>query len=192
MAIDINGSIISGGTSLTVTDSSNNKIYQQLSTGQILKPTDSSNNTRIPLFNVGWSSGGWTTVTGTVPFSYTAGSGYFNVGSCYNTSTYRFTAPWQGLYLFKEHMYVYGANSTYTWYLHPQFSVNGSFTTRRPGGTPYRIRLYGMRADYGHDTDCSEIIYLSPGDYVEVSLATSGTIQGYAQYCSWSGVYLGA
>lgn len=192
MAINVNGSIISGGSSLTVTDPSNNKIYQQLSTGQILKPTDSLNNTRIPLFNVGWSSGGWTTVSGTVPFSYTAGSGYFNVGNCYSTSTYRFTAPLEGLYLFKQHIYIYGPSSNYSWYAHPQFFVNGSYTTRRPGGTPYRIRLYGMRADYGNDTDCSEIMYLLPGDYVESYLATSGTIQGYAQYSSWSGVYLGA
>lgn len=182
---------ISGGSSIAITDSNNNNIFNQLSTGQITMPTASSGAARIPLFSVGWNAG-WTDVGGIIPFSYTGANGYINVGNCFNTTTYAFTAPWSGLYLFKENIYIYGPNATQTWYTHPLFLVNGSSTARRPGGTPYRIRLYGLRADNGHDTDCSELIYLLPGDYVQVQLPRSGTVQGYGQYSNFIGCYLGA
>lgn len=191
MAIDVNGTIITGGTSFTATDGSGNKLYSQTSAGQVLMPTTSGNSVLLPMFNVGWNSdNSWVDLGGIVPFVYTSGSGYFNVGGCYNTSTYRFTAPWTGVYLFKEHIYIYGNNATIGWYCHPLFLVNGSQTVRRPGGTPYRMRLYGIPASYGQDTDCCELIYLTAGDYVEVYIPRSGTVQGYRSYSSWSGSYL--
>ena len=191
MPVDISGTTLTGGTTLTVTDSSSNQLFYQDSNGVTYRPRLSGGGTSIPLFNVGWS-GGWITMGGVIPFAYTGGDGYQNVGSCYNTGNYRFTAPWTGVYLFKQHIYIYGNNSTYGWYCHPQFNVNGSYTVRRPGGTPYRMRLYGLYASYGQDTDCCELIYLTAGDYVEVYVPVSGTVQGYASYSSWSGSYMGA
>lgn len=192
MPIDLNGTLVTGGTSVVATDSSNNNIFQQLSTGQVLMPTTSAGASLIPLFNVGWSTSNvWTSINGIIPFSYTGGSGYYNVGSCYNTGTYAFTAPWTGLYFFKQHVYIYGNNATIGWYTHPLFLVNGSQTTRRPGGTPYRMRLYGLPANYGYDTDCCEQIYLSPGDYVQVYQPSVGTVEGYQSFSAWSGAYLG-
>lgn len=191
MPFNINGTVLTGGTSITATDSSSNKIFQQLSTGQVLKPTTSASGVLTPMFNVGFNAtGGWIAVSGVLPFAYTGGNGYTNIGSCYNTSTYRFTAPWTGLYLFKVHMYSYGNNATTAWYYHPLFLVNGSQTVRRPGGTPYRMRGYGFPASYAHDSDCCELIYLTAGDYVQANVAISGTIEGYGSYSSFSGAYI--
>lgn len=192
MPVNISGTTLTGGTTLTVTDSSSNQLFYQDSNGVTYAPRLNGGSTSIPLFNVGWSSETWVTMGGTIPFAYTSGNGYQNVGGCYNTSTYAFTAPWTGVYLFKMHIYIYGPNSTYGWYCHPEFIVNGSYTTRRPGGTPYRMRLYGMRADYGQDTDCCELIYMVAGDYTQAYVPVSGTVQGYAQYSAWSGAYMGA
>lgn len=146
----------------------------------------------MPLFNVGWANvNNWATINGIVPFAFTGGSGYVNVGGCYNPGNYRFTAPWTGLYYFKQHIYIYGNNATVGWYTHPLFLVNGSQTLRRPGGTPYRMRLYGLPANLGYDTDCCEQIYLAAGDYVQVYQPSVGTVEGYQSYSAWAGAYLG-
>lgn len=194
MAVNINNVVFSTSTgNLEVsTTTSSDLIYKQLSdNGIVFMPSFSSGATSIPMFNVGWSTGSWTNLGGVIPFSYTGGGGYYNVSSCYNTSTYRFTAPWNGLYFFKQHIYIYGNNSTVTWYTHPLFMVNGSYVTRRPGGPPYRMRLYGIPASFGQDTDCCEQIYLNVGDYVQVAQPMSGTVQGLQAYSAWAGVYLG-
>jgi hypothetical protein len=192
MPINVNGTVITGGTTVVATDASSNKIYEQSTAGVVNMPRTSANAALTPLFNVGMnSSSGWTDLGGVVQWTYTAGSGYTNIGSCFNTSNGRFTAPWTGLYLFRHHIYAYGPDSTYTWYFHPQYLVNGSYTTRRPGGTPYRIRCYGLYANYQQDSDCCELIYLTAGDYVEVYAPRSGTMQGYGPYNTFNGAYLG-
>lgn len=192
MPIDINGTTITGGTTVITTDSSGNKLYQQSTAGIVNMPRTSSDSPLTPLFNVGMNNSGWTDLGGIVQWTYTAASGYVNVGSCFNTSNSRFTAPWTGLYLFKHHIYCYGIDGgTYSYYFHPLYLVNGSQTVRRPGGTPYRIRQYGLYASYGQDSDCCELIYLTAGDYVEVYCPRSGTMQGYGPYSAFSGAYLG-
>lgn len=197
MPIDINGTIVSGGTSLIAKDSSNNNLYQQTSGGYTLRPTNSSGSTYLPLFNVGWSSEGWVSFGGSgswyvIPFRLTSGSGYYNVGSCYNTGNYTFNAPLTGLYLFKSHAYIYYPLANIAYYTHPMFFVNGNGTNRRPSGGPlYRIRQYGLRADYGRDTDICEMMYLTAGDYVQSVGYVGNGMQGYAQYSSWNGAYLG-
>ena len=193
MPVYVSNTTLTGGTSLVVTDASGNKTYQQNSAGQVLLPRTSANTSLNPLFNVGLgSNGAWVTLSGAVIFSYTGGSGYTNIGNCYNITNGRFTAPWTGLYLFKHHIYCYGNNSTYTWYFQPLYTVNGSSSLRRPGGPPIRIRQYGLYASYGQDTDCCELTYLTAGDYVNVSLTANGTMQGLDSYSSFSGAYLGS
>jgi hypothetical protein len=191
MPINVNGTTITGGNTFVATDSSSNKIYEQSAAGVVNMPRTSSGAALLPMFNVGMGIDTWRNLGSPVTFNYAGGSGYTNVGSCYNAGTSRFTAPWTGLYLFKQHVYIYGPNSTAGWYTHPLFAVNGSVSTRRPGGVPYRMRLYGLYASYGQDTDCCELIYLTAGDYVEVHLPVSGTVQGYPPYSAWSGAYLG-
>lgn len=191
MPIDVNGTVLTGGSSFVATDSSGNKIYTQASNGVVSMPMTSGGTTVLAMFNVGMNTGGWTDLGGVVQWTYTSGSGYVNIGGCFNTANGRFTAPWTGLYLMRHHIYCYGPSSAYDWYFHPQYLVNGSYTLRRPGGTPYRIRQYGMRADYGQDSDCCELIYLVSGDYVEVYCPRSGTMQGYGPYSTFNGAYLG-
>jgi len=194
MPIDVNGTTINGGTSFSASDANSNVLYQQDTSGVPRDPRNSNGDDLVPMFAVGWS-GGWTSIAtnNALPFAYTSGGGYYNVGGCYNTTNYRFTAPWTGMYLFKGHMYIYGNATSYTWYTHPFFLVNGSYNVRRPmAGSPYRIRLYGMRSSSGHDADINELIYLSAGDYVTYGAATSGTVQAYANYSGWSGSYIGS
>ena len=192
MAIDINGTILTGGTSLTATDVSSNKVFQQLSTGQTLLPTTAAGASLTPLFSVGTGvTAQWTNiVTGVQPAGYTGGLGYLNVGGCYNTSTYRFTAPWTGLYLFKQSFFIYQNVTTVTSWVEPFFLVNGSTTVRKVGN-PLRMRLYGRPSSYYHDTDMCEMIYLTAGDYVSVYFAVNGAVQSYDTYNHWSGSYIG-
>lgn len=195
MPIDINNVTLTGGTTLTATDSSNNKLFFQDSSGRVMKPQTAGGATLLPLFNVGFNAVGWTNLPlggYVVPMNYTGGSGYQNVGSCYNTGNYRFTAPWTGLYLFKAHIYSYYPDAGISWYYHPLFLVNGSASLRRPGGgVPYRIRNYGMPGSYGTDSDCCEMIYCTAGDYVEFYVSVGNGMQGYGPYSAWSGAYLG-
>lgn len=199
MGINIANTVLTGpsGNSVSVADSSGNLIYKQDSSGYVHGIQTSGGSALTPMFNVGApDTGAWvsltTSVWNTIPFNYTSGGGYTNVNSCYNTSTYRFTAPWNGIYMFKMHLYIYAPNGTYGWYIHPQFAVNGSVGARRPYTTPYRMRLFGIPASYGHDTDCCELINLVAGDYVQVMLYTNGSTQYYSPYCAWAGSYVGS
>lgn len=196
MPIDINGTVLTGGTSLKAQDSVGNILYHQNAAGQVFKPTTSSGTPLTPMFMVGMSAAGWTQPVasgsfGVLPFNYSGGSGYLNVGNCYNLTNYRFTAPWTGLYLFKVMNYIYGVSgAVITHYCHPMFYVNGSINARRGGGGLYRMRQYGFPASFGHDTDLCELIYLSPGDYVEAVWYANGTMQAYEPYCSFCGCYM--
>jgi hypothetical protein len=191
MPVNVNGTILTGGTSLSVTDASSNVLYRQSTAGLVSKPTNSSGTILTPMFNVGMGTDTWRDLGGVVIFNYTGGSGYLNINSCYNTSNGAFTAPFTGLYLFKEHIYIYGIDgSVYTYYTHPMYMVNGSMTLRRPGGAVYRMRLFGLVASYGFDTDCSELIYLTAGDYVQVYCPRNGTVQGYPPYSTFNGSYI--
>lgn len=197
MAIDIAGTILNGGTSVIANDTGGNKIFTQTSGGQVLAATDSSGNSLTPLFNVGYNNTStWTDMGSanwvTLPFTYTGGGGYYNVGNCYNTSTYRFTAPWTGMYLFSSSTYLYCVNGNYTNYVHTMFWVNGGSNTRRPGGTLYRMRQYGFYGSYQHDGDICEPIYLTAGDYVDVRYYFNVTLQIYGNYGFFSGAFLGS
>lgn len=197
MAININNITlkseqVGAETRLVAEKIDGNKVFQQNNVGQVFYPTTTSHAPITPMFNVGMNAGAWTDLGGHITFNYTAGSGYLNVAGCYNTGTSKFTAPFTGIYLFKQHVYIYGPDGTYGWYCHPHFSVNDSLTTRRPNSGNYRMRLYGNYANNGFDTDCSEIIYLIAGDNVGVNIPRSGTVQGHGTYSAWSGVYLGS
>ena len=190
MPININGTTLTGGTSLTATDASSNVLFKQGTTGLISKPTNSSGTIVTQMFNVGMGSDSWRDLGGMVIWNYTGGSGYLNINGCYSTSSGAFTAPFTGLYLFKSHIYIYSADGTYTFYTHPIYAVNGGANTRRPGGTNYRIRMYGLPSTYGQDTDCCELIYLTAGDYVQLYTPRNGSVQGYPPYSTFNGSYI--
>lgn len=108
-----------------------------------------------------------------------------NVGNHYSTSNTRFTAPISGAYLFMYTGYDYAAS-----YWHPQFTVNGSTSTRR-AAIPYRIRQHGMVTNRQQDSMMQEIIYLVPNDYVEVYFYAGGAGYRYSKHNLFMGFYVG-
>lgn len=201
MGIDISNTVFgSTGTNLVALDSSGNKLFQQTTDGIILGPQTSGGDTYIPMFNVGWKTpSGWISL-GTAStwtkqdFSLTTGpgGGYKNVGNCYNTSLYRFTVPWTGLYYFKSSVYIYAPLATFTGWARTSFAVNGGIAQRRAGSYPQPMSCYGIRSDYGMDIDICELIWLIAGDYVELYAYHTGSFEGHTDFSTWSGVYLGS
>ena len=85
MPINVNGTILTGGTSLTATDASSNVLYRQNTAGIVSKPTNSAGTIVTQMFNVGMGSGAWRSLGGIVIFNYTGGNGYLNINGCYNS-----------------------------------------------------------------------------------------------------------
>lgn len=192
MPVDIANTVITGGTSITVTDSSSRVLWKQDSAGRTTAPRLASGQPAFPLFLVGLgNTNTWLQPSnGDLAMNYTGGSGYRNVGGCYNTTNYRFTAPWDGMYLFSANGYAGGIDSNYTRWYRVMFAVNGSISTRR-SGTPYRMRSYGLVGSYIDGYDEAEMIPLLAGDYVTCYWQNSGG-RIYDSYSCWSGVYLGS
>lgn len=197
MGININGTVITGGSSLTATDINGNSLFTQDNIGQIFRPKSASSAPLTPLFMVGMSAAAWEQPVsggtyGKLPYNFSGGDGYRNVGNCYDVTNSRFNVPQQGFYLFKVHTYCYHPDSGYGHYAHPLFAVNGSTNYRRIQGANLRIRQYGLYGSYGQDTDCCELIYLFPTDYVEAWWYDQGGMQAYDPYSTFSGCYMGA
>lgn len=110
----------------------------------------------------------------------------YNKGSCYNTSTTRFTCPVDGPYLFIFTTYMYTAT-----YAHPIFTVNGNVALRRPNAV-IRMRGHGMVANYQQDMQMEEVINCVAGDYVEAySYSGGATTYHYPFYSLFMGVFVG-
>lgn len=151
-------------------------------------------NTGVPAFVVGSASNpGWVNPGGSGSWSkinnYCVNT-TLNRGTCYNTSTTRFTAPIAGPYMFMWTTYLYTDS-----YVHPIFAINGSATPYGTGtgygGTQYRIRGHGMVANYQQDAQIEEVINLAAGDYVEAWWYNSGTCYHYPYYSLFAGVFVG-
>lgn len=116
-----------------------------------------------PSFSAGlsttWSAGSGVS---TIPFA----SSNFNVGSCYNTSTYRFTAPVAGKYLFMCNLGSNSTTSTFT-YFGILVYVNGSAVLN---GWQSKALTTGS---YICDSK-TLMLNLSLNDYVEFKLEISG------------------
>jgi hypothetical protein len=116
----------------------------------------------------------------------------YNNGNCFNGTL--FTAPVKGSYFFSYQSYALKDTSGVGRYWHPLFSVNGSATNVRLGGsgsTNYRMRSYNNPTDYD-DLQIDDILYLQAGDNVQVTVFSSHSNNRlHGQYSFFSGALLG-
>ncbi|MAD22694.1 MAG: hypothetical protein CMO44_00800 [Verrucomicrobiales bacterium] len=105
----------------------------------------------------------------TLTYNSTTGNGLYNLGGHYDTSTYTFTAPLDGLYYFK---------------------ANALIQSEGPGGIQLRHGTLGVVArsyDHGRDFNVSGVFNLSAGDTIRATtesatswyLGTYGAFNGY-------------
>ena len=124
------------------------------SSGRVTMPSQ-------PAFHVRVNNSSYLT-TSPVPFS----NSVFDVGSNFNTSTYRFTAPISGKYYLVLNMYLRTDNNTDAY---PRFRVNGT-------NVQYAY-LYNNNTGGRIDAvlPLNRIFNLSAGDYVDVIFQYSGS-----------------
>ena len=99
-----------------------------------------------------------------------------NIGNCFSTSTYRFTAPVAGDYYLFYTMMTNGSN-----YLRSQLRKNGT--------TYIGEQVFTQNHVYSRTTS-AEILTLAANDYVEVIYDVQGSDQGpvhgnYRQFCGY-------
>lgn len=106
---------------------------------------------------------------GDVPFS----NAFLNIGSCFNTSTYRFTAPVAGVYQINTSLFY--------------ISGGGRMSIKVNGGNKYDSETL-----FDTEWSWSGTIYLAANDYVTVGdwQSTSGG-QMYMGHSSFSGFLVG-
>ena len=186
MGFDVNGALIeTSNTALKITASS----VIGLDTNASGFPT----LTNRPTF-VASSTTGWNTFTADSWNTIAFNSAPRNIGSCFNTSNSRFTAPVTGAYYFEHSSYGYkNPSSNADSYTHPTFWVNDSSTLRQASQTTaYRLRSRTYSSGtYAWDTQINDILYLTAGDYVTVSTYCNGTQQWYGTYTHFTGFYIG-
>ena len=130
--------------------------------GEIMTPNS-------PAFFAKCNSSGYVT---TSPIQFTSVD--VNIGSCYDSSTYRFTAPLAATYYFVATAYI-NAGNTVNDGGYIRFHVNG-------GGVQYAYAGPGSAASpNGHLTvTVTKVVTLSANDYVDVRFTAYGTGTYYA------------
>ena len=144
--------------------------------GNVTKPLN-------PSFRAMGNNGAYQTST-PVPFpNLTSNNAGFNIGSHYNTSNYRFTAPVAGKYLFHVHMGIVniGANGGHGY---PYLRING---------TPIAYSFVQMPASASYmPAHLTQIFSLAANDYVDVTFnGSNGTYYGNFTELSFQGCLLG-
>ena len=119
-----------------------------------------------PMFIAGRTGGNQTFTIGTFPFNVAR----VNVGSYYNTSTYKFTAPVAGVYYFFAQIYYNNGNGNY----------RVGFRKEPSGGSALMLNT-AAHAMVGNDnTQCLSIIEsLAVGDTVRLFSDQNASIQCY-------------
>lgn len=150
------------------------------STGRVTMPAQPSFQAYL---TTSWNLSNGTTV----PFNATS----WNIGSHYNTSNYRFTAPVAGIYAFYTHSYT-SVSSGAVRAMHFQFRVNGTLRLDSTNG--------GFSPDGGYSYHPAQnnfvTIQLSVNDYVDFYLNGgdygSGTnFNGGSAYTVFGGYLIG-
>ena len=144
------------------------------SAGRVTKPSQ-------PYFaaEINGNSNYVTTAVGTaLPFNTVV----YNIGSHFNTSTYRFTAPVTGKYLMAVGLIHNQGNPTGR----IMFYLNGN-----ADGGNMKWGINGSNSAGGGSHTATAIIYMSANDYVDVR-SQSGNINNYQDnHSSWTGMLIG-
>ena len=154
------------------------------SAGASLK-IDSSGNVTKPLnpsFRAMGTNGAYQT-TSPIPFNSVSGSGGHNIGSHYNTSNYRFTAPVAGRYLFHVHIGIINIGA----------AAGQGYPYLRINGTPIAYSYYQFPASATYvGAFLTQIFSLSASDYVDVTFTgANATYYGNYTELSFSGCLIG-
>jgi hypothetical protein len=104
-----------------------------------------------------------------------------NIGSCYNTSTGRFTAPVAGRYLFTVNVYAYPSYAVAI-----LLYINGAQYAGGGDVTPY---IYNASASGEGNRAFTLVWELAAGDYIEVRARSTTRI--YRMHSHFSGQLLG-
>ena len=129
------------------------------SDGEVLKPSN-------PAFIAGRTGGNATFTLGTFPFNVAR----LNVGNCYSTSTYKFTAPVAGVYYFFAQVYYNNGNGNY----------RVGFRKTPSGGSAFMLNT-AAHSMVGNDNSntTSLIESLAVGDTVELYSDQNASVQCY-------------
>ena len=187
MALDIAGAIMQlSNAAVSITANSNTGLNFNAANIPILGKRPYFIATRSDSAWQNYTSAGWQILA--------LNASTVNNGSCYNTSTYAFTAPVTGAYWFGHSSYSYKYTATNAdSYIHPTFLINGSSTLRQGSATTaYRLRLRTYYSStYSGDTQINDIFNLTAGDYVQVYSYSSSTLQWYSNETNFCGFLIG-
>ena len=135
-----------------------------------------------PAFYAYISGGAYGTTTTPIPWN----NAPLNRGSCYSTSTYRFTAPVSGVYLFSSSVLTQEQASGN--YAEIYFVINGA--------TDYNRVQNDINSGGSTQITNTALIQLSANDYVTVKFYGAGAANYYSgggstPYSFWSGYLVG-
>jgi hypothetical protein len=160
-----------GAGNFFIYDKDNEQIRLKIdSSGRITKPAQ-------PSFAARWVGTGKDGSTiSPVQFNTTS----INVGNCFNTSTYRFTAPIAGVYSFTSQPGYKETNSDFSW----GFAINGSRYSDN-------VRVLGSTPNTHSAWTGSLIINLAANDTVEVQFSAGTYHQNAGGFNYFSGILIG-
>lgn len=138
------------------------------------------------VYSTNFGGTGWREIGSQIGYTST------QVGSGFNNSTGRFTAPLAGHYYFYSQAYYYNDNNSTSGYIHYLFGKNGTEVWNE-GHTPYNIYGHGSVANHVDGIHCHGIIYLNVGDYVSVRPFWGGTVgRIFSDHYLFTGMFLGS
>ena len=111
------------------------------------------------------------------------GTTYMNIGSHYNTSNGRFTAPIAGTYLFHWSAIGNSASDVYRYYMYKNGGLFGDS----------QLRLDTGSGEYGDNGSRIQMLSLAANDYVQIYYTTDGNTVSYTSgdYVNFGGYLIG-